>query len=593
MLLPVDREAGLGRKDLIERGLMSWSCNTQMVIKCFLWRAMVLAVLAVLVAPAQAHFGRDKTAAEGSRMTSERGDFLEDEQHLMFLAHEEDEHERQLARATANPPWLPHYDYTQGPASESHVQELSPLKHFPMQLQLPADRIVQDARVLILSVHGGSAKETAMQLHAAGVRRENIICVVWQHYEFVLDSAPCVRDAELLALIKPLVNKRSFAHPECNLERFSRAAGDALAQFDVLWADFPAVFALLFDWVAPHKLILRPTHRFDLYAGVLPVNSSSYTHGNLLRIMRTAPVVFAGSEYDWWYIHYYSCREPQRLYILWPTTFFESLGVPRRLTQDSSFILWGGSNNEANGAESSSIGTTFGEIQRLARGRVSVKLRPSRFSHASQFASELGILYFPYAMPSMSLHELYASGLPILAPSLEFLLAEFAAGRGYPHKTHIYRACARPSFYAAAEFSEFCCPCADASCDTASCFDPNSCDPLALRQWVARGDLFTTPHITYFDSAADAVRIMEEWARNPERRSEVIEAMQSHLVQAIKTSSATLQDAIRTIRHAAQNKTQHLPQNSLDESDRMRERVREWSFALCRHREEESYDFLV
>ena len=156
-----------------------------------------------------------------------------------------------------------------------------------------------------------------------------------------------------------------------------------------------------------------------------------------------------------------------------------------------------------------------------------------------------------------------------------------------------WNACARQSFYAAAEFSEFCCPFADASCDTASCFDPNSCDPLALPQWVARSDLFTTPHITYFDSAADAVRIMEEWARNPERRSEVIEAMQSHLVQAIQTSSATLQDAIRTIRHAAQNKTQHLSQNSLDESDKMRERAREWSLALCRHRESESYDFLV
>ena len=151
----------------------------------------------------------------------------------------------------------------------------------------------------------------------------------------------------------------------------------------------------------------------------------------------------------------------------------------------------------------------------------------------------------------MAVHELYASGVPILAPSLQFMLAEFAAGRGYPHKTAQYmsqngsiHACSEPSFYAAAESSEFCC----VSADSSGCFDPNSCDPDALRQWVARGDLFTTPHITYFDSAKDVVRIMEEWTRNPQRRSEVIESMQLHMVQSIKISSAVLQDAIRMIR---------------------------------------------
>jgi len=453
-----------------------------------------------------------------------------------------------------------------------------------MQLQMPADGIVQDARVLILSVHGGSAKETAMQLYSAGVRRENIVCVVWQHYEFVVDSAPCVRDAKLRALFMSLVTKRSFAHPECNFERFARAAADALAPFDVLWADFPAVFALLFDRVAAHKVIVRPTHRFDIYTGNLVVNGSSYLHSNLLRVMRTAPVVFAGSEYDWWYIKYYSCREPQRLYILWPTTFLESQGVPRRSAQDSGFVLWGGSNYAGKGQAHSSIRITFDEIQRLARGRVSVKVRPNRFSHVSQFASELGIVYFPYSMPSMALQELYAGGLPILAPSLELILAEFAAGRGYPHKTNEYTPCSPPSFYAAAEASEFCC----ASADSSSCFDPNSCDPEALRQWVARGDLFTTPHITYFDSAMDAVRIMEEWSRNPERRSEVIEAMQSHMVESIKMSSATLQDAIRTMRQNSSGAA-----SSLDERDRESEQASEWGLAACKYRLKESYDFLV
>ena len=46
---------------------------------------------------------------------------------------------------------------------------------------------------------------------------------------------------------------------------------------------------------------------------------------------------------------------------------------------------------------------------------------------------------------------------------------------------------------------------------------------------------------------------MEEWIRSPERRSEVIELMRLHMLKSIKTSTATLQDAIRTIRN------QHTP----------------------------------
>ena len=42
-----------------------------------------------------------------------------------------------------------------------------------------SDRIVQDSRWLILSMHRGSEKDKAMHIHSAGVRQENhcIICV--------------------------------------------------------------------------------------------------------------------------------------------------------------------------------------------------------------------------------------------------------------------------------------------------------------------------------------------------------------------------------------------------------------------------------
>jgi hypothetical protein len=47
----------------------------------------------------------------------------------------------------------------------------------------------------------------------------------------------------------------------------------------------------------------------------------------------------------------------------------QSLGAPRRLTQNSGFILWGGTNNGGKGDaanSNTSIRITFDEVQRLA-----------------------------------------------------------------------------------------------------------------------------------------------------------------------------------------------------------------------------------
>ncbi len=184
---------------------------------------------------------------------------------------------------------------------------------FPgMLLQMPDDRIVHDVRVLILSLHGATAKDTAMHIHSAGVRQENIVCVVWMWYTFLVNSWPCVRDAKLEAFLIPFVQdvtgfSQEFVEIAANdswVERFAHGTADALARFDVLWADFPATFDLLFDRVASHKFIMRATQRFDHHTVRLLVNSTDDTHHNLLRVIRTAPVVFAGSENNWWYINY-------------------------------------------------------------------------------------------------------------------------------------------------------------------------------------------------------------------------------------------------------------------------------------------------
>ncbi len=53
-------------------------------------------------------------------------------------------------------------------SSPSYCWKVQPrIDQFPgMHLQIPADRIVQDARVLILSIHGATAKDTAMHIHS-------------------------------------------------------------------------------------------------------------------------------------------------------------------------------------------------------------------------------------------------------------------------------------------------------------------------------------------------------------------------------------------------------------------------------------------
>ena len=64
-----------------------------------------------------------------------------------------------------------------------------------------------------------------------------------------------------------------------------------------------------------------------------------------MRVLREVPIRLAGSEYDRVYMKFYTCREPERLFITWPTQYFESLGAAHTLTNESGFVLWGDSND--------------------------------------------------------------------------------------------------------------------------------------------------------------------------------------------------------------------------------------------------------
>lgn len=438
-------------------------------------------------------------------------------------------------------------------ASSTENTILTEAQDYPgLRLQLPADPIVQNARVLIVSLHGGTAKDTAMQFFTAGVRMENIACLVWMFYSKIMDTAPCVRDKSLEVLVPVISNVSGWPYDidppdDTWVDSFAEVASPLVADYDILIADFPSVLSLLFDRVAPHKVIVRPTHRMDHQAKHSGDFGTTYAQQNLLRLYRNAPVVLAGSEYDWWYIRYYSCRRAGRAYLSWPTQYFESLGANMLTDQKSGFILWGGTNKDG----SESIMKYFEQIRDLVRKRnasealkVLLKEKPEGFQHASEFASEQGVIYFPYSMPSSSFHELYSSGVPIIAPSLKLMLAEFSEGRGYPHKVAGNSACGKPSFSVEGSSDVLCCGQGE---DDPPCLDPNSCDEEALKYWVTLGDIYTTPNITYFDSADDALRIMEEWTANPRLRHEIASAMRRHAHETILRNGKEMQDAIRQI----------------------------------------------
>ena len=150
-------------------------------------------------------------------------------------------------------------------------------------------------------------------------------------------------------------------------------------------------------------------------------------------------------------------------------------------------------------------------------------------------------------MPCQALHEIYATAIPIFAPSVQFLTEEFKRGRGYPHKVAGNTPCGPSSYLEGSDGIQLCC----SETIGQTCFDPNSCDEDALHQWVALGDVYQLPNITYFDSPKHLVDTLEHWTLHSDKRAMAIAAMQKHNSLTFKRDAKTIQDLLQNMTHFA------------------------------------------
>ena len=166
---------------------------------------------------------------------------------------------------------------------------------------------IRNFTVLLFSDHGGLVKDSAQELLNAGVPRENIFCVVSRYYahvlqrEYALDADLCTPPDWAGAALRFLNRDFPRRHAEYAADRPTRmnwtviedpafigAFADrfcpAVAAFDVVWVDIPAVFAAL---VAPcarggaaraggrrPRLVLRLGHRCKIF----DADPSRHTH---------------------------------------------------------------------------------------------------------------------------------------------------------------------------------------------------------------------------------------------------------------------------------------------------------------------------
>lgn len=117
----------------------------------------------------------------------------------------------------------------------------------------------------------------------------------------------------------------------------------------------------------------------------------------------------------------------------------------------------------------------------------------------SDIAAHQGIVYVPYQVSVMSLFEHYRMGVPIFAPARE-LLARWEIEHNVMFLKRWSGSNGRPS-----NRSEI-----DPHPSQRSVPDPNSFTEESIRYWGRFCDYYFYPHITYYDSIEDLVRILQQ-----------------------------------------------------------------------------------
>ena len=158
--------------------------------------------------------------------------------------------------------------------------------------------------------------------------------------------------------------------------------------------------------------------------------------------------------------------------------------------------------------------------------------KDGRFDHIAVFGNYIGIVLYPYSFSSAVFAELYATGIPLVVPSTKYLVSEFQSGGGIFHHSPNNLRCSEPSFDSVCTEQGF------------SVFDPNSCAKKALEEWVPRSQLGTFPSLLHFDSAEEAVDIMEGLHRRPALRRNVSGQMRQFSLELMRNSSRDIRSLI-------------------------------------------------
>jgi hypothetical protein len=248
--------------------------------------------------------------------------------------------------------------------------------------------------------------------------------------------------------------------------------GEHLAQYDANLVCYPPLMVRLFDKIEKPMIQHLPV-RYDLWTTDNRERFESYQKWFLDRVAEKRLYVSANSLYDVMYCKYFTGIEPTYI-----PSICDYVGV-QYAPEDRPTLIWD--------SRSEKITQLFtGEIQGLQtpRGYYGGKYE------WSNLVKHKAIIHVPYNASIMSFFEHYWMNIPLFVPTREYMMRLKQGYGAIGEITH--NQCANhapPGSFIGGTF--------DAP-------DPNQYDDIeSLYFWSQWWDMYTMPHITYFDSIHD------------------------------------------------------------------------------------------
>jgi hypothetical protein len=251
-----------------------------------------------------------------------------------------------------------------------------------------------------------------------------------------------------------------------------------IKETDAFICSFPASMCEM--WMPFNKtIIFAPAHRYNLGRCSIQEFDRINQHLQMLSTMSNPKHILAAmSYYDHEYMRHYTGITPLPLY---SSSRLYTKGTPYDPTRPEILIMGRNYTVPTNKL------TKFVHVDEFYNGHWEL----------SDLASHRGIVFFPYAVMTYKLTEVYALGIPLFMPSMKYLHSKGGIG---PDRSSMSR------FY-----------CNDSTMDkhmkphhtSLHPYSPNSNDRDAEFYWLQMADYFYWPHITYFDNVSDLLNKIE------------------------------------------------------------------------------------